>query len=215
MVLTKSNLRQRVRIILPNCLELTEGFSKPNYDDWSLVMITVRISPPSSEIQYTSMVFFPCLFWNTVLIWSLAVFFVLSTSTRAESKKWDKDWRTKRRRIDRFELIHLNRRLNSADQTRWPHLSQRPDWLWDKQNRITAIIHMYKTNTHTDEQDIPSVCNSSRTSSPSIMRRTHTPWLESKESLRPKKNTSFLLPAEWISQIHVQVTFQVTVFYIK
>lgn len=47
-------------------------------------MITVHIWPPSSEIQYTSMVFFPCLLWNTVLIWSFTVFFLLSTSKRTE-----------------------------------------------------------------------------------------------------------------------------------
>lgn len=54
------------------------------------------------------------------------------------TKTWDKDWRTKRRLIDRLELIHLNRRLNPADQTRWPRPPRRPDWLSETRDRITA-----------------------------------------------------------------------------
>lgn len=58
-------------------------------------MITIHIWPPSSEIQYTSMVFFPCLLWNTVLIWSIGMFVVLSTSKRAELDEWRTDERDK------------------------------------------------------------------------------------------------------------------------
>ncbi len=156
-------------------------------------MITVHIWPPSSEIQYTSMVFFPCLLWNTVLIWSIGLFIVLSTSERAEldERRTEEQGRVEEQREDEsiglftwISVWNLIVRLYGL-----VHLKS----LIDCQTHSTQLLHcsviITYTHRHRQTQHIPSVSNSSRMSSPSIMRRTHTPWLESKESLRENKNS--------------------------
>lgn len=157
-------------------------------------MITVHIWPPSSEIQYTSMVFFLCLLWNTVLIWSIGMFFVLSASERAEldERRTEEQGKVEEQREDEsiglftwISVWNLIVRLYGL-----VHLKS----LIDCQTHNTQLLQLFSyctahTHRHRQTQHIPSVSNSSPMSSPSIMRRTHTPWLESKESLRASKNS--------------------------
>ncbi len=60
----------------------------------SLKMSTLFVyecnSPPSSESQYTSMVFFPCLVWNAVVGWDVAISSSRSTATHDIHMFWQK-----------------------------------------------------------------------------------------------------------------------------
>ncbi len=52
-------------------------------------------------------------------------------------------------------VFHLNQRLKSDHQTRWPRPPQKHDWLSNTQHRITAIVQiLYKTYTDTDKHNI-------------------------------------------------------------